>query len=62
MEDAGDPSLMTEWFLVESWAEHLRQHRRVAHADADLQRDLARFHRGPGAPEVRHLIAAAPPR
>jgi MFS family permease len=61
MEDAADPSLMTEWFLVESWAEHLRQHRRVPHADADLQRDLARFHRGPGAPEVRHLIAAAPP-
>ena len=26
-----------EWFMVESWAEHLRQHKRVSKADADLQ-------------------------
>ena len=39
MEDPANPELLTEWFLVESWAEHLRQHRRVPNADADLQRD-----------------------
>lgn len=42
MEDPANPELLTEWFLVESWAEHLRQHRRVPNADADLQRDVAR--------------------
>ncbi|WP_029043991.1 MULTISPECIES: MFS transporter [Cupriavidus] len=61
MEDAADPGAFTEWFLVESWAEHLRQHERVPNADADLQRDVSRFHSGPGAPQVRHLLAVAPP-
>ncbi|MFC3126007.1 MFS transporter [Pseudoroseomonas globiformis] len=57
-EDAADPSLMVEWFMVESWAEHLRQHRRVAQVDADLQIELRRYHTGPEAPRVRHLLAS----
>ncbi|MFC4167188.1 MFS transporter [Teichococcus aestuarii] len=57
-EDAADPALMVEWFMVESWAEHLRQHRRVARADADLQAELHRFHTGPEAPRVRHFLAS----
>jgi len=28
---------MLEWLQVESWAEHLRQHKRVSKADADIQ-------------------------
>src|SRR5690606_11488997 len=36
-EDAADCTVMLEWFHVESWAEHLRQHRRVSKADADIQ-------------------------
>jgi len=55
-EDAADPECVMEWFMVESWAEHLRQHRRVSHADADLQGGVLRFHMGPGAPVVRHFL------
>ncbi|MDF3839936.1 MFS transporter [Cupriavidus basilensis] len=60
-EDAASPDIYTEWFLVESWAEHLRQHQRVPAADADLQREVARFHSGPQAPRVRHLLAIGRP-
>lgn len=55
-EDAADPERIVEWFMVESWAEHLRQHRRVSLADADIQAELARIHRGPEGPVVRHLL------
>lgn len=62
-EDSADPERLVEWFLVESWAEHLRQHRRIAAADADIQRALRRFHAGPADPAVRHLLAVdLPPR
>lgn len=45
-----------EMFEVRSWAEHLRQHERVTHADAALEQDI----RGQvqGEPTIRHLIAA----
>jgi MFS family permease len=56
-EDAADPERIVEWFMVESWAEHLRQHQRVSIADADIQREMLRFHIGPDAPVVRHLLA-----
>jgi pimeloyl-ACP methyl ester carboxylesterase len=38
-EHTSEPERLMEWFLVESWAEHLRQHHRVSHADADLQNE-----------------------
>ncbi|MEP9352672.1 MFS transporter [Xanthobacter sp. KR7-65] len=60
-EDAADPELLLEWFMVESWAEHLRQHRRVSRADADVQAAVARFHRGAEPPKARHLIGVDPP-
>ncbi|HWT17347.1 MAG TPA: MFS transporter, partial [Variovorax sp.] len=56
-EHTGDPERVMEWFLVESWAEHLRQHHRVSHADADLQNEAVRFHLGPGKPEVHHFLS-----
>ncbi|GAA5235428.1 MFS transporter [Verticiella sediminum] len=56
-EDSGDPGLMLEWFQVESWAEHLRQHKRVSKADADVQEDVLRFHQGEQRPVVRHFLA-----
>ncbi|MDP9964329.1 putative MFS family arabinose efflux permease [Variovorax beijingensis] len=56
-EHTGDPERVMEWFLVESWAEHLRQHHRVSHADADLQGEAMRFHAGPGRPEVHHFLS-----
>ena len=56
-EDSADPQKMVEWFMVESWAEHLRQHRRVSNADADLQGKLLTYHGGPDKPVVRHFLA-----
>jgi MFS family permease len=56
-EDAANPELIVEWFLVESWAEHLRQHQRVSHMDADIQVDVTRFHVGPEKPVVRHFLS-----
>lgn len=56
-EHTGEPERVIEWFMVESWAEHLRQHERVSKADADLQAQALRFHVGPGRPVVHHFIA-----
>jgi hypothetical protein len=56
-EDAANPEHIVEWFMVESWAEHLRQHHRVSNADADLQREVTQFHIGPDAPVLRHFLA-----
>lgn len=57
-EDAAVPGVFVETFLVASWTEHLRQHERVTRADAALQAGIRAFHLGPGAPVVRHLLAA----
>lgn len=56
-EHSNDPERVMEWFLVESWAEHLRQHQRVSHADADLQDAALRYHIGPERPAVHHFLA-----
>jgi quinol monooxygenase YgiN len=56
-EDAENPERVIEWFFVESWAEHLRQHRRVSKADADLQAEARKFHAGGEAPKVTHYLA-----
>ena len=56
-EHTGDTERVMEWFLVESWAEHLRQHHRVSHADADLQSEAVRFHIGPDKPAVHHFLS-----
>jgi len=55
-EDAADPRAIVEWFMVESWAEHLRQHKRVSKADADVQSETIKFHIGPDKPVVRHFL------
>lgn len=56
-EHTGEPERVIEWFMVESWAEHLRQHQRVSKADADMQAEAMRFHIGPGRPHVHHFLA-----
>jgi hypothetical protein len=60
-EDAADPERILEWFVVDSWAEHLRQNKRVSNADAELQQEAIRFHTGPGPPKVQHLLSVRPP-
>ena len=59
-EHTGEPERVLEWFLVESWAEHLRQHQRVSRADADQQAAALRYHRGPDRPVVHHFLALDP--
>ncbi|MDF2234105.1 MFS transporter [Albimonas sp. CAU 1670] len=59
-EDAAEPERITEWFMVESWAEHLRQHARVSGGAADVQVAARRWHRGEDPPRVRHLIGLPP--
>ncbi|MDR7332875.1 MFS transporter [Roseateles asaccharophilus] len=56
-EHASEPERVIEWFLVESWAEHLRQHHRVSRADAEMQAEALRLHIGPDRPRVEHLLA-----
>jgi len=60
-EDAADPERLVEWFFVESWAEHLRQHRRVSKSDADIQSQARRFHQGPDEPLVQHFLGVDKP-
>ncbi|QRM33614.1 MFS transporter [Microvirga sp. VF16] len=55
-EDAADPEHIVEWFFVESWAEHMRQHKRVSKADADIQAETRRFHQGGEPPLVQHFL------
>jgi MFS family permease len=56
-EDAAEPGRWLEYFLVESWLEHLRQHERVTKADADLQARARVFHHGEREPVVTHWLA-----
>lgn len=55
-EDADDPELFVETFLVPSWLDHLRQHQRVTQEDADLQAKVMALHEGIHQPRIRHLI------
>ncbi len=56
-EDAADPGRYVESFLVESWAEHLRQHERITVSDRALEERAWEFHQGAGPPQVTHWIA-----
>jgi MFS family permease len=58
-EDAAAEGRFLETFLLDSWAEHLRQHARVTNADRVLQEAVHRF-QVDGPPQVTHLIAVAP--
>jgi predicted MFS family arabinose efflux permease len=55
-EDAAEQGRFVETFRVESWLEHLHQHRRVTRADRALQERIRALLAG--APRVAHLIAS----
>jgi MFS family permease len=57
-EDTAEEGRFLETFLVESWLEHLRQHKRVTNADRVLQEHVHHLVRD--KPKVTHLIAAKP--
>lgn len=51
-----DPTRLTELMILQSWEDHLAQHRRIDDAAAALLRRARSFDRGDG-PITRHLIA-----
>jgi len=57
LNDTSDPSRYMEYFVIESWAEHLRQHERVTVADRAVQDYARSFHVGAQPPLISHFIA-----
>ena len=55
----GEPVRFIETFVVESWAEHLRQHERVTISDREIEARAFAFHQGPEPPKITHWIAAS---
>lgn len=57
-QDTAVPSRYVETFIVESWAEHLRQHERVTIADQMAEERVGAFAISDKPPTVSHLIYA----
>jgi MFS family permease len=55
-QDSAQPERMIETWLVDSWLEHMRQHRRITRADQALEERVGRFSRE--APRINHYVAA----
>src|SRR5205809_3231601 len=58
--DAANPHRCVECYLVESWAEHLRQHGRTTQADREVEDALRTFYTG--RERVTHFVALQTPR
>lgn len=56
-EDVEKPGHYVEYFLVESWLEHERQHHRVTEADRELEAEVMQYSLDPERPRARHLLA-----
>ncbi len=55
--DTSAPGRYIEYFVDESWLEHLRRLERFTAADAGLRDKRLAFHRGERPPEVRRFVA-----
>ena len=53
-QDSANPSRVVESFVVESWAEHQRQHERVTQTNLGVEEAVRSFHGE--RPEVSHLV------
>jgi MFS family permease len=51
------PDVYVEAFMIDSWAEHLRQHERITVADRSVEDRVLSFHIGNKPPVVSHFIA-----
>ncbi len=60
--DPVEPGCFVESFLVESWAEHMRQHGRATEADREVEDRVSAFQVGGNEPIATHLIAEHLPR
>lgn len=58
--DASVPGRYVEYFVDESWTEHLRRLARFTAADADLREQRLAFHRGSEPPRVQRYVAESP--
>jgi MFS family permease len=59
-QDATDPGLIVEQFVVASWDEHLRQHERVTRRDADRYAAIRALTDPAHPPAVTHWITPPP--
>jgi len=57
--DADKPDRFFEFYRVDSWQEHLRQHTRMTKHDQTLEARVLEFHEGEAPPRVDHLISVA---
>jgi MFS family permease len=55
--DAGVPGRYVEYFVDETWVEHLRRHERFTAADDELRAQRLAFHRLPEPPVVKRYVA-----
>lgn len=51
------PDVYIEAFMIDSWAEHLRQHERITVADRSVEYRVFSFHIGNKPPVVSHFVA-----
>jgi hypothetical protein len=57
-EDVAAPGRYLETFVVESWAEHLRQHERATVSDRQVWERVRSFHLNESPPAASHLLYA----
>jgi len=55
--DTTDPARYVEYFVDDSWTEHLRRLERFTAVDAGLRGQRLAFHLGPGEPRVQRYLA-----
>lgn len=55
-QDTEDHERFVEYFIVESWVQHMRQHERVSRTDELLQAAVRSLHTGLVPPKVSHLL------
>jgi MFS family permease len=55
-EDANNPTLYEEHFMVESWEEHLRQHERLTVADLQIQESVRALLATATSPRISHYF------
>lgn len=58
-EDTTSPGRYFESFLVDSWAEHLRQHDRITVTESEVEQRAKSFHIGADPPRVQHFLERA---
>jgi quinol monooxygenase YgiN len=58
-EDVAVPGRYLEYFMEDSWLEHLRHHDRVTQSDRAAQELVHTYHRGADSPRVTHFLAPA---